>query len=200
MSDPPKPKRGRPKTLDSDKTLDVAMQAYWKSDPVDVSLNAICGLANVSKPALYRQFGGEDGLMRAVLDRYAAQVLSDIFVILQRNAPLPDTLAALSHFASRDPKMQTGCVFFKMRAGKHRLGPKTLERVQEIDGAAVQAFENYLEGRRAAGEWQGGQSAAMVARYLVEQIGLALMQRAAGEAADQVHDTLSLALSAIGRA
>ncbi|MEM9757417.1 MAG: TetR/AcrR family transcriptional regulator, partial [Pseudomonadota bacterium] len=74
MNDGEKPQRGRPKTLDVDKTLDIAMGAYWRSDPADVSLNTICQMAGVSKPALYRQFGNEDGLMRAVLDRYAAQV------------------------------------------------------------------------------------------------------------------------------
>ncbi|MDJ0826323.1 MAG: TetR/AcrR family transcriptional regulator [Rhodobacter sp.] len=199
MSDAPKPKRGRPSTLDIDKTLDVAMGAYWQNDPVDVSLNAICDLASVSKPALYRIFGGEDGLMRAVLDRYAEQVLSDIFKILARDAPVNETLAALIHFASQEPKMATGCVFYKMRAGKHRLGPKTRERVAEIDTAAVQAFEAYLVARSDDGDWDGDQSPAMVARYLVEQIGLALTQRAAGEDPAGIRDTLALALSVIQR-
>lgn len=199
MVDTSKPKRGRPRTLDPDKTLDVAMRAYWQDDPADVSINAICGLAGVSKPGLYREFGGEDGLMRAVLDRYAEEVLSDIFVILSRDAPLADTLAALIRFASEDPRMATGCVFYKMRAGKHRLGPQTLERVNAIDAGAVGAFTAYLEARRDAGDWGGTLPAASVARYLVEQIGLALTQRAAGEDPAQVRDTLTLALSAISR-
>lgn len=199
MDDAPKSKRGRPQKLDAETTLDTAMQAYWAKDPADVSLNAICGLAGVSKPALYRQFGGEDGLMRAVLDRYAEQVLSDIFVILQRAAPVADTLAAFIEFASRDPKMATGCVFFKMRAGKHRLGPKTLEGIEKIDAAAVNAFETYLNSRRELGDWVSDQSSVVVARYLVEQIGLALMQRAAGEDPAQIEASLSLALSVIQR-
>lgn len=197
MNETPKQKRGRPRTLDADRTLDVAMRAYWKDDPADVSINAICTLAGVSKPGLYREFGGEDGLMRAVLDRYADEVLSDIFEILSKGAPLAETLAALAHFASDDPRMETGCVFYKMRAGKHRLGPKTLERVEAIDAAAVGAFTAYLESRRAAEDWNGARPAAAVARYLVEQIGLALTQRAAGEDPAQVRDTLALALSAV---
>ena len=118
-----KPKRGRPSTLDPDDILAVAMAAYWESDPADVSVNKICELAGVSKPALYRAFGGEDGLMRAVLDRYAAQVLSELMDMLSSDPPLPEMLEALIQFAARDPKMQTGCVFYKMRAGKHRLRP-----------------------------------------------------------------------------
>lgn len=197
MNDPKKPSRGRPSTLDADKTLDIAMQAYWRSDPADISINAICALAGVSKPALYRQFGNEDGLMRAVLDRYAQTVLSDIFAILGRNDPLNATLDALIQFASQDVKMETGCVFFKMRAGKHRLGPKTLAGVNDIDAGAVSAFTAYLTSRRTAGDWTGAQSPATAARYLVEQIGLALTQRAGGESPDQVRDTMAMALGVL---
>jgi AcrR family transcriptional regulator len=59
------------------------MTAYWQSDPADVSVNAICQMAGISKPSLYREFGSEDGLTRAVLDSYAERVLSDVFAILQ---------------------------------------------------------------------------------------------------------------------
>ncbi|MEO0991049.1 MAG: TetR/AcrR family transcriptional regulator [Pseudomonadota bacterium] len=199
MPEDEKPKRGRPKTLDADNTLDVAIRAYWRADPADVSLNAICTLAGVSKPALYRQFGNEDGFMRAALDRYAEQVLSDIFVILQRAAPLSETLDALIRFASEDPKMETGCLFYKMRAGKHRLGPKTLEGVEQIDAAAVQAFAGYLGTRREIGDWTSDLPIATAARYLVEQLGLALTQRAAGEDPTEIRASLSLALSVIQR-
>jgi hypothetical protein len=124
-------------------------------------------------------------------------VLSDIFVILQQDAPISDILAALIRFACRDAKMETGCVFFKMRAGKHRLGAKTLERVNEIDAAAVAAFEGFLEDRHRAGDWRGAPPAPVAARYLVEQIGLALTQRASGEDPAKIEATMALALSAI---
>ena len=199
MSETSKPKRGRPQKLDAKKTLDVAMWAYWEDDPADVSINAICTMAEVSKPALYRVFGGEDGLMRAVLDRYAEQVLIDIFDILSRGGSLEVTLDALVDFASEDPKMATGCMFYKMRAGKHRLGPMTRERVEEIDAGAVEAFATFLDARCKSGDWPGDVAPRTAARYMVEQIGLALTQRAAGEAANQVRDTLRLAFSVLRR-
>src|SRR6056297_518766 len=134
--DDPKPARGRPRTMNAETVRDVAMTAYWQSDPADVSVNAICRMAGVSKPSLYRAFGSEDGLARAALDSYAERVLSDVFAILQSGAGLRKTLEALIDFASADPRMETGCLFYKMRAGKHRLGPQTRARVEEIDTAA----------------------------------------------------------------
>lgn len=197
MSEPKKAKRGRPSKMNAESVLDTAIEAYWRRDPADVSINAICEAAKVSKPALYREFGNEDGLMAAVLERYAEQVLSDIFDILGKDMPVPETLDALTAFASDDPKMETGCVFYKMRAGKHRLGPKTRGRVEAIDTGAVDAFKAYLEARRSDGSWTNGVPVAVAARYLVEQIGLALTQRAAGENPTQVRVTLKLALAAI---
>jgi AcrR family transcriptional regulator len=195
MNESPKPRRGRPQTLDADKVLDVAMNAYWQDDPADVSINTICGMANASKPAIYREFGNEDGLKLAVLNRYADKVLFDIFEVLSNEMSLKDTLNALIDFSSQDPKMETGCLFYKMRAGKHRLGPQTLQRINEINAIAIDAFTAYLEKCRTSGEWESEQSSSTMARYLVEQIGLAFTQRAAGENPAQVHQTMSIALA-----
>lgn len=185
--------------MDPDHVLDVAMTAYWQDDPADVSVNAICRLAGVSKPSLYREFGSEDGLTCATLDSYAERVLMDVFAILQAGRGLRATLDALVDFACADPRMETGCLFYKMRSGKHRLGPETRARVDELDAGARAAYETFLRGCRDAGEWPAGVPIEAGARYLSEQIALAITQRAAGEDTDHIRDMLSLALSVFTR-
>lgn len=185
--------------MNAEHVLDVAMTAYWHSDPADVSVNAICQLAGISKPSLYREFGSEDGLSRAVLDRYADQVLSEMFVILHGGTGLRQTLDALVDFASDDPRMETGCLFYKMRAGKHRLGPGTRARVNEIDAAAQTAYASFLQAARDAGDWSGDLSVEAGATYLGEQIALAITQRASGEDKARIREMLTLALSVFNR-
>ena len=185
--------------MDSEKVLDVAMTAYWRSDPVDVSVNAICQMAGVSKPSLYRAFGSEDGLTRAVLDSYAERVLSSVFAILHSGKGLRDTLDALVDFASGDPRMETGCLFYKMRAGKHRLGPQTRARVDEIDAAAQAAYVAFLQAARDAGDWPDGPSVEAGASYLGEQLALAITQRASGEDFARIREMMALALSVFTR-
>jgi TetR/AcrR family transcriptional regulator, copper-responsive repressor len=200
MSDlDPAPTRGRPRKMNNDDVLDVALTAYWQGDPADVSVNAICQRAGISKPSLYREFGSEDGLTRAVLDRYADRVLSDMFVLLQSGKGLRETLGALTDFASADPRMETGCLFYKMRAGKHRLGPQTRARVEEIDAAAQTAYAAFLQSCREAGDWPGALPVAAGAKYLGEQIALAITQRASGEDPARIRDMLTLALSVFSR-
>ena len=171
------------------------MNAFWSSDPADVSVNEICRRAGVSKPSVYRDFGSEDGLTRATLDHYAERVLVDVFAILQADRGLRSTLDALMDFACDDPRMETGCLFFKMRNGKHRLGPETRARVDEIDAGARAAYAAFLQACRDRGEWTEGLTVEAGARYLSEQIALAITQRASGEARDRVRDTLGIALS-----
>lgn len=191
--------RGRPSTTDPEHVLKVAMDAYWRRDPADVSVNEICGLAGVSKPSLYRAFGSEDGLTRAVVERYAHQVLSDVLAILQPGRGLRATLEALIGFASDDPRMQTGCLFYKMRSGKHRLGPETRALVEELDAGARAAYASFLQACRDAGEWPAGPTVEAGARYLSEQMVLAVTQRASGEGSRQVRESLTLALSVFTR-
>ncbi len=194
-----KPARGRPRTMNAEQALDVAMNAYWQSDPTDVSVNAICQMAGISKPSLYREFGSEDGLSRATLDRYAEQVLSEVFVVLRSGRGLRETLDALIDFASSDPRMETGCLFYKMRAGKHRLGPQTRARVEEIDATGQAAYAAFLQAARESGEWPDGLSVEAGARYLGEQIALAITQRASGEDPTRIREMLTLALSVFAR-
>jgi len=191
--------RGRPQTVDPDHILEVAQTAYWQRDPADVSVNQICTLADVSKPSLYRAFGSQDGLTCATLDHYAEQVLSDVFAILHAGQGLQTTLNALIDFACDDPRMETGCLFYKMRSGKHRLGPQTRARVEELEARAREAYAAFLETRRDAGDWPAGPSVDAGARYLSEQIALALTQRASGEDPAQVREMLNLALSVFMR-
>ncbi len=185
--------------MDSGKVLDVAMTAYWESDPADVSVNSICQMAGISKPSLYREFGSEDGLTRAVLDSYAERVLSAVFVIVKSGEGLQATLDGLIDFASADPRMETGCLFYKMRNGKHRLGPMTRARVEEIDAAAQAAYVEFLQSARDAGEWPEGLSVDAGAKYLGEQIALAITQRASGEDPARIREMMTLALSVFRR-
>ncbi len=181
--------------MDNTAVLDIAMNAYWQADPVDISVNKICQLAGISKPSLYRTFGSEDGLKSAALDRYAAQVLSQISAILLQGANLRDTLDALIEFTSTDPRMTTGCLFYKMRSGKHRLGPKALAKVDQIDAVARAVYGSFLQARRDAGDWPGPVSVELGAKYLSEQIALAFTHRASGLDTSAVRQMLDLSLS-----
>jgi hypothetical protein len=95
--------------------------------------------------------------------------------------------------------MEAGCLFYKMRSGKHRLGPQTRARVDEIDATAQSAYAAFLQSTLDRGEWQGGLPVAAAAKYLGEQIALSITQRASGEDKARIREMLTLALSVFTR-
>ena len=189
--------RGRPITRNPAHVLETAMNAYWQDDRAAVSLNAVCALAGVSKPSLYRDFGSEDGLTSAVLEQYRQTVLVSLEALLSSPQNYRTKLDALISFASDDPKMEAGCLFVKMRATRSRFGPQTQVLLDLMEAHYQACYAQFFRDAAGRGEWRGGIAADLAACYLQEQIGLAVTQRAGGKSPASVRALLELAVSAL---
>jgi AcrR family transcriptional regulator len=191
-----KPSRGRPKTIDRDAVLNLAMITIWQQG-TEVSLNSICELARVAKPSLYREFGNEDGLASAALDLYfklACGPLQDLFFGPFTFAKKLEILAA---FICEDPRNQHGCLFVKLRAARSNLGPKTQARVDEFDNDMLTIYRGFLKQSRERGEWKSQLSDHTAANFLSAQVELAYLQRARGVQSSDVRSVLDIGLSAL---
>lgn len=195
----PVTRRGRPKTHDKQRILEIAMCAYWKEEFASISVNAICQLAGVAKPSLYRDFGSEDGLTVAVLERYSSLVLVQVGELLLSDASFAAKLDELINFASEDPRLETGCLFAKMRAGRSRFGVQTQAKLADIETQALGLYVRFFRESYERGESSGSISAELAASYLMEQLGLAVTQRAAGRSRERVRELLTLSLSVLQR-
>lgn len=125
-------KRGRPKTFDRDKTIELAMLKYWQDGLEASSLNDVCSYTEVSKPGLYREFGGEDGLMESVLDRYHEQVMTGYLSMLQEDRAFRDVFHDLVEWMTTEHDTPAGCLFVKMRSVPERLGVATTKVVESM--------------------------------------------------------------------
>ena len=61
---------GRPRAFDIDKTLDLALQVFWRHGYEGASLPSLTKAMGINKPSLYATFGNKEALFRKVLDRY----------------------------------------------------------------------------------------------------------------------------------
>lgn len=188
---------GRPITRNRDHVLETAMTAYWQDDRAAVSVNAVCTLAGVSKPSLYRDFGSEDGLTAAVLERYGQTVLASLQTLLSGPLTYSAKLEALVSFACDDPQMESGCLFMKMRATRSRFGPQTQALLAAMETQSHQHYAQLFTAAAQAGEWRGGIEIDQAANYLLEVTGLAISQRAAGKSSRVVRAFLELAISVL---
>lgn len=190
--------RGRPKTLNREHILDVAIQAYWEEGVDTVSLNELCKKAKVSKPGLYREFGNEDGLRKAALLAYEEKILAPLLQMLTVNAPFRETLDNLVTLTTTDsvewpyPK---GCLFVNMRESHTRMGEATREQIDHTLERVLTLFEHWVERSREKGEFSAEMSSKFAATYIYSQISYAQSQMARGEEQNRVREILTTALS-----
>jgi len=191
-------RRGRPKTLDNDTVLNVAMYSYWAKGPGNISLNEICKTAKISKPGLYREFGGEDGLMRSVLVNYEKKILEPILKMLESDRPFRNSLEDLISFITNVDDSQDnpkGCLLVKMRESQLGLGKETQMQINNTKRYGLKKYKNWIERSRAKGEFTKAISSRFAATYIDAQISSALSQLARGEKSSEVKRILSMAFS-----
>jgi TetR/AcrR family transcriptional regulator, copper-responsive repressor len=191
-------KRGRPKTLDKDTLLNVAMFCYWKKGPGNISVNEICKTAKISKPGFYREFGGEDGLMRSVLVNYEQKILEPNLKILELDRSFKNLLGDLISFITNVDDSQDnpkGCLLVKMRESQLDFGKETQIQITNVKRHALKKYENWIERSKEKGEFTKAISSRFAATYIDAQISSALSQLARGEKSSEVKKILSMAFS-----
>ena len=173
------------------------MESYWRQGVGALSLNERCKRAQLSKPALYREFGGEDGLMEAALVAYRETVLAPLFEALLTDAPFDPWIDALLTELTAERPGPAGCLFTEMRTQRAQLGPATEARLSQLERERRQALEAWYRRRLERGEVSDTVSPELAARYIDAQLSLLLLQMGAGEEPDLVRAQAQLALSAL---
>lgn len=195
--DTTKPTRGRPKTFDRAKTLNVAVESYWRDGVDGVSINEICRRAQVSKPGLYREFGGEDKLMNAALDEYARTVLRQTLQLFEVDRPFLEAVRELVRSATSDRQAgrPAGCLFAKMRSARPQLGEATKQRVDRLTEEMRTAYAKWLSRAARRGEITLPVGLAAATDYVDHQLQLAARRVASGDDPGAIRDQTELAFS-----
>ena len=191
-------KKGRPKTLNLDELIDVAMVTYWSEGPTNVSINQICNKAKISKPGLYRELGGEDGLMESVLIAYQKKITIPILEIFKLDKKFDDTLDAIISFITDIDNNQNkpkGCLLAKLRQSQNKFGPKTQQQINLIKKQVLVSYKTWVEQSKLKNEFPSSISSQLAANYLDAQLNNALSQIANGEERSKVKEILTLSLS-----
>ncbi|MEM7437264.1 MAG: hypothetical protein AAF436_19080 [Myxococcota bacterium] len=192
-----KKKRGRPRTFEREQTVALAMANYWLEGPQALSVNEFCRRVGLPKPSLYREFGGEDGLLAAALDHYWESVLAPIAERLGPDRSFDESTEALLDFATGERDTPDGCLLAKSRGTRNRLGPTAGARVDEMSRALLDTYEAIVRRGQERGVVRRDVTCEFAGRYLDTQITTALRQAAAGEDPSEVRAQAELAFAAL---
>ena len=191
--------RGRPRTVDRERAVDSVMMLWWRDGLRARSLNQLCREAGLSKPALYREFGGEDGWMTAALERYREVVLAPLLQALAADQPFGELLDSVLVYMTSERETPAGCLFTRMRLEPDHLGPLALEATRAIEAERLEAFASWYRRGLEAGEANPSLSPELAARYLDGQLTLVLAQLTAGADSLQQREQARLACRALLR-
>lgn len=179
------------------------MHIYWREGISELSLNEVCRRLNTPKPVVYREYGGEDGLKAACLDRYWNLHMNRLHIFLATaEGTFADQIDALVDIISGDVagmKTAAGCLSVKMRSGRQGLGPLAHARVEQLERDNLKSYRRWLRRAEAARVLSAEADLTMLARYVDAQIVSAFDQKARGAAPKDIRFNASLALSVLLR-
>ena len=191
--------RGRPKKVDRDQILRVAMNSYWTEGIQAISLNEICRRTNTAKPGLYREFANEDALMRAALEQYQNEVLSPIHHYLLSSLTLEDITQKLVTIMKSDTERPQGCLFVKMKEVESQLGEQTKQALQQCQQTSLEMYRQLAEQLIKNKSIASHLSPIIASKYLHTQINNASALLSRGENIQDVEMILTLSFTALLR-
>ncbi|MEM6990168.1 MAG: TetR family transcriptional regulator, partial [Myxococcota bacterium] len=166
--------------MDRETAVQLAKDNYWRVGLSALSLNELCRRVQLSKPALYREFGGEDGLLAAALDAYRAQVLVPMLSGLEEDRPFADMVEGVIVVLTSDRGTPAGCLFTKARISPSRLGPLAKEQVEQMTAEHRAAYEAWFRRALAKEEANPELSPELAALYVDTQVAAILVQMGIG--------------------
>lgn len=192
--------RGRPKTLDREHVLQTAMMSYWQEGPTEVPIGEICRKAGASKPAVYREFGNDDGLKNAVLDAYRDLMLVPVHKVLESDLPFDQALDALIDIICEDRSVQgvpEGCLFVAMRMQQSTIGDLASAKIDEVHDEMIGKYSAWIERAKSNGQFSRDIPTEVAAYHLCTQSNSAQWLAKSGLSHDLIKGILQLAFASL---
>jgi len=204
---------GRPKLLDRDNIINIALNQYWIYGIDNVTISSIASLANISRPGIYKEFIDEDGLKYEVLKKYTCMLKE--FVIPQYNSAkdiktiyyhLHSTIGfntdkkyfeGISQLKSILPKEVVGCFYENVKLKKHTLDNKTKREVDDFEKFRKNIFLKYLKELQETGQIISSLDIDEIYEFISAQLSLSQSLSLNGMNKEKIKIIINKALSAI---
>ena len=188
--------RGRPSTFQKNKTISLAMNCYQSAGVNTLSINELCRRINISKPTLYREFGGEDGLMAESLRQYEKEAFAPLLQ-LQQSSNIRLALDTLIDTITAENQCTPGCLLTNMKLTEEHLGPSTLQIFEQIQKRIQALYRTFAEMAKTQGHLRPDIHTNTAAQYIETQCTSMLTQMSIGVDPNRVRTEGKLAISVL---
>ena len=193
-----KPLRGRPKKVDHQNVVQIAMHLYWAKGIQNVSLNEICRQAKIAKTSFYREFESEDKLMELSIRMYFElfnRLLGELNTEGKSSLKVFEMLMDLL-LEDWDEGVPPGCMLVKMRdTQSDKLGPKASAQLRLCQQQQMKMYEHFIMHGQEYGDITKEISIPTAVAYIDNQLSNALVLKARGESLDRIREFSKIAFS-----
>ena len=190
-------KRGRPTTFHREETIERAMYCYWKEGTNGISINELCRRIKVSKPAIYRAFGGEDGLLSAVIENYISHAFKPLIQHFESDKNFHQQLIDLVDSCTIRTDMPSGCLLVKMWVNHDQLGPKSRSALLRARGLIQEMYLSLVLKAKIKGTIRSDIEPSLAAKFINTQITTVLLRMDTEETPAQISAEAKLAVSVL---
>ena len=183
------PKRGRPRTFDPDRALDIIVDVFWQNGYAGTSYKALVRATGINQPSLYAAFGDKDALFEKALDRYFDRYgRPGLAPLLDRDADAPSVITDWFRAGAdnlTDPSHPAGCLIVGTvgeSGGDGKIGRHACRCLAATETALRQCLENGVHNGSIA---QGTDVGALARALTVAWTGMGLFARS-GASRDQL--------------
>jgi len=146
--------RGRPRTFDTEQTLDLAMATFWQHGYQVTSLDDLTEVMGITRPSLYAAFGDKEILFLKAIDRYREKFASYAGNVLKEEA---DAKSAMTEMLNRiadqltNTSLPRGCLVANSTLECNRQSDAIDRKLVECLAVAEAAIYNRLRQAQVEG-------------------------------------------------
>ncbi len=190
---------GRPRSFDTDRALEQAMQVFWRLGYEGASLAELTKAMGINAPSLYAAFGSKEGLFKAVLDHYAARrdkCVAEVLAAPTAREAVDRLLSGLIELVT-DPDEPPGCLLLQGGLACGVAAPGIPEELMRRRAGLETALHERFAQARNAGDLPAAADPAALARYFAAVCNGIAVQAASGAGRDELRQIAKLALLAL---
>jgi AcrR family transcriptional regulator len=187
---------GRPRSFDTGKALDRALDVFWRKGYEGASLYDLTKAIGINRPSLYAAFGDKEKLFRKVLDRYAEGPASFSEAALQESTSRAVVERLLYGTADllTSPQNPHGCLWVQGALACGNSADSVRKELISRRMAGEAALRQRLNRAKVGGDLPPDANPASLARYIVTMIQGMSIQAASGASRGKLRRIIDIAL------